>query len=505
MDRGFLRTRSISKSFSGTVALDDVDFELGQGEVHALVGENGAGKSTLIKILSGIHRADKGEIYLNGEQVEISDPLTAQRLGIAAIYQEPTVFPELSIAENVFMGHHACNRINRRIDWANMYQKTRGLLHSLDVNLDPRTKLKQLSAAEQQLIEIVKALSLDSKILIMDEPSSSLTHKEIEKLFETIRHLKEQKTSIIFISHRLEEAFEIADRITILRDGRYIGTRDVSPNLSIEEIIRMMVGRELTEMFPKKDVKLGSTVLKIEGLSKEGQVYNIGFELRKGEILGFAGLIGAGRTKLARLIFGLETPNSGRIYIDGKEVEINNPWTALKQGIAFVPEDRQAQGLVLPMNITHNITLPVLDRFSKRGWVNQQRERRNAKEYADMLNIKAHGLWEPVMKLSGGNQQKVVLAKWLATNPKILILDEPTRGVDVGAKVAVHEFVSQLASRGVAIIMMSSELPEILGMSDRVMVMFEGRIVQEFAREEVTQDKILAAAVGMTESEERAG
>lgn len=292
----------------------------------------------------------------------------------------------------------------------------------------------------------------------------------------------------------------------MLRDGRYIGTRDISRNsVTIDEVIRMMVGRELTEMFPREDVEIGPVILRAENLTKKGQLYDISFEVRKGEILGFSGLVGSGRTELARLIFGLDKPDSGQICIDGKEVRINNPWTALKYGIACVPEDRQDQGLVLPMDIIQNIALPVMDRFSKMGWVNHQKERENAKYYADLLDIKAHGLWEQVMKLSGGNQQKVVLAKWLATDPKILILDEPTRGVDVGAKVAVHEFVSELASRGVAIIMISSELPEILGMSDRVMVMFEGRIVAEFSREDVTQDKVLAAAVGMTVGEQKVG
>lgn len=499
MGRDFLQARRISKSFSGTVALDNVDFELKEGEVHALVGENGAGKSTLIKILSGIHKADQGDIYLDGKQVEIPDPLSAKRLGIAAIYQEPAVFPELSIAENVFMGHQECNRLTRRIDWGKMYSQTQRLLDSLGVKLDPKAKLKQLSAAEQQLIEIVKALSLNSRILIMDEPTSSLTLKEIEKLFETIRRLKEQGTSIVFISHRLEEAFEIADRITVLRDGRYIGTRSISQDsVSIDQIIKMMVGRELTEMFPKKEAKIGSEILRVENLAQQGHLHDVSFELKRGEILGFSGLVGAGRTELAKVIFGLGTPDSGRIYVDGKEVRISNPWTALEYGIAYVPEDRQAEGLILPMNITHNITLPVMGRFSKMGWVDQDGETKNAKQYADILTIKARGLWEQVAKLSGGNQQKVVLAKWLATNPKVLILDEPTRGIDVGAKVSVHEFVSELAAQGVGIIMISSELPEILGMSDRVMVMFEGRIVAEFSREEVTQDKVLSAAVGMT-------
>lgn len=332
----------------------------------------------------------------------------------------------------------------------------------------------------------------------MDEPTSSLTLKEIERLFTTIERLKEQGTSIVFISHRLEEAFEIADRITVLRDGRYIGTKDIyGDEVSVDDIIRMMVGRELTELFPKKQVKIGSPVLRVDHLAKGSQLYDINFRLNKGEILGFFGLVGAGRTELARVIFGLEKTDRGSIYLDEQEVKIDNPWTALEHGIAYVPEDRQAQGLVLPMSITHNITLPVVDKFSTMSWINEYKETAEAKRYADILQVKAYGLWEQVAKLSGGNQQKVVLAKWLATNPKILILDEPTRGIDVGAKVAVHEFVGKLVSRGVAIIMISSELPEVLAMSDRVMVMFEGRIVDEFSREDATQDRVLSAAVGM--------
>ena len=501
-----LQVEGVSKSFAGTVALDNVNFELKEGEVHALVGENGAGKSTLIKILSGVLKPDKGEIYFRGNQVRLSDPLAAQRLGVAAIYQEPTIFPELSIAENVFMGHQVADRLTRRIDWRTVYGETKRLLDSLDVKLDPKTQVKRLSAAEKQLVEIVKALSLNSKVLIMDEPTSSLTHKEIDQLFSTIGRLKKQGTSVIFISHRLEEAFRIADRITVLRDGHYIGTRSISDqSTSVEEIIRMMVGRELAELFPKKKVEIGPPILRVEGLTKEGQVSDISFELRRGEILGFSGLVGAGRTEVARLIFGLEKPDAGRIYIDGQEVTIDSPWTALKYGIAYVPEDRQAQGLVLPMSITHNITLTVLDRFSKMGWVDDGGEIAAAKRYADILRVKAYGLWEHVSQLSGGNQQKVVLAKWLATDPRILILDEPTRGVDVGAKASVHEFVGELASRGIGIIMVSSELPEILGMSDRVMVMYEGRIVEELSREDATQDRVLSAAVGMTvDNEQRA-
>jgi len=505
LGENILRLENITKIFPGTVALDRVRFELDKGEVHALVGENGAGKSTLIKIISGIHHADSGQIYLDGEPVSITNPLMAQQHGIAAIYQEPTIFPDLSVAENVFMGHQEYNPISRLINWRKVYEETEQLLKSLGVDLNPRMMVKNLSTAKQQMVEIVKALSVKSRILIMDEPTSALTLREVKDLFDIIRRLKESGTSIIFISHRLEEAFEIADRITVLRDGRYVGTRNIS-DATVDEVIKMMVGRTLSDMFPKVDVEVGETILKVEGLTKEDQFYDISFELRKGEILGFSGLVGAGRTELARVIFGLEKPDSGKIFVNGKEVRISNPNLAMKYGIAYLPEDRQAQGLILPMDITKNITLPILDKFTKVSWVNEKKEIEDAKKYADMLKIKTPGLWQKVMQLSGGNQQKVVIAKWLATNPRILILDEPTRGIDVGTKTSVHEFMSELISRGIGIMMISSELPEILGMSDRIIVMCEGKITGEFMREEATQDKVLAAAVGMaTDHENKIG
>ena len=496
LGENILRLENITKTFPGTLALDRVRFELDKGEVHALVGENGAGKSTLIKIISGIHHADSGEIYLDGKPVSITTPLVAQQHGIAAIYQEPTIFSDLSVAENVFMGHQEYNPISRRINWRKVYEETEQLFKSLGMDLNPRITVKNLSTAKQQMVEIVKALSAKSRILIMDEPTSALTLHEVEELFDIIRRLKESGTSIIFISHRLEESFEIADKVTVLRDGHYIDTRNIS-DTTVDGVVKMMVGRTLSDMFPKADVEIGETILKVEGLTRENQFYDISFELRKGEILGFSGLVGAGRTELARAIFGLEKPDSGKIFVNGKEVHISNPVKALDYGIAYLPEDRQTQGLVLPMNITQNITLPILSQFTKLSWINRKKEIKEAKKYADTLNIRAPGLWQKVMQLSGGNQQRVVLAKWLATNPKILMLDEPTRGIDVGAKASVHEFMSELASQGMAIALISSELPEVLGMSDKIIVMCEGRVTAEFMREEATQDKVLAAAVGV--------
>lgn len=497
MDKKILRLENITKTFPGTLALDKVNFDLNAGEVHALVGENGAGKSTLIKIISGIYQPDSGSIYLNGNLVNLKNSLFAQKHGIAAIYQEPTIFPDLSVAENVYMGHQECSPITRRINWKKMYDNTGQLLESLEVKLDPRTRVRNLSAAEQQLVEIVKALSLNSQILIMDEPTSALTLNEVKDLFEIIKRLKSSGTSIIFISHRIEETFEIADRVTVLRDGHYIGTNNIS-TVTVEGLIRMMVGRTLSELFPKRFVERGEPILKVEALNKERQFHDITFELHKGEILGFSGLIGAGRSELARAIFGLESPDSGKIFVNGEQVHVRNPRMTMKHGVAYLPEDRQHQGLILQMNITNNITLPILDQFIKMGLVDTGKEARVAKKYADMLDVRASGLWKKVMQLSGGNQQKVVLAKWLATNPQILILDEPTKGIDVGAKASVHRFMSELASQGIGIMMISSELPEILGMSDRIIVMCEGRITGKFTREEASQDKILSAAVGIS-------
>ena len=497
MGKKILRLENITKNFPGTLALDKVNFDLEAGEIHAIVGENGAGKSTLIKIISGIYQSDSGSIYLNGNLVNFKNTLFAQKHGIAAIYQEPTIFPDLSVAENIYMGHQECSPITKRLNWKKMYNHVEQLLESLELKLDPRTIVRNLSAAEQQLIEIVKALSLNSQILIMDEPTSSLTLNEVKGLFKIIKHLKSSGTSIIFISHRIEEIFEIADRVTVFRDGHYIGTNNIS-TVTVDDLIKMMIGRTLSELFPKKFAERGEPILKVEAFSKEKQFHDITFKLHKGEILGFYGLVGAGRSELARALFGLESPDSGKIFVNGEQVHVYNPRMTMKHGVAYLPEDRQHQGLVLQMNITNNITLPILDQFIKMGLVDTGKEIRVAKKYADMLDVRASGLWKKVMQLSGGNQQKVVLAKWLATNPQILILDEPTRGIDVGAKSSVHKFMSELASQGIGIMMISSELPEILGMSDRIIVMCEGRITGEFTREEASQEKLLSAAVGIS-------
>ncbi|HIC88564.1 MAG TPA: sugar ABC transporter ATP-binding protein, partial [Anaerolineae bacterium] len=394
-------------------------------------------------------------------------------------------------------GHQPIDPITRRIHWRQMYSEATQLLNSLGVNLDPHTRVRGLSVADQQMVEIAKALSFNARVLIMDEPTSALTLREVTELFRITRRLREAGTAIVFISHRLEEAFELADRITVLRDGHYVGTRDVS-EATPDDVIHMMVGRTLGDIFPKQDVKPGEVMLRVENLTKEGLFYDVSFELHRGEILGLAGLVGAGRTNVARAIFGVEPASQGKVWLDGQEVHIHNPQDALALGIAYVPEDRQQQGLVPPMSVTHNITLPILSEFTRLNWIDSDAEQQRAQEFVERLEIRAAGLWQKVRELSGGNQQKVVLAKWLAARPRILILDEPTRGIDVGTKAAVHQLMSTLASQGLAILMISSELPEILGMSDRILVMHEGRIAGRFTRAEATQEKILAAAMGMS-------
>ena len=488
-----LELQGIKKSFPGVLALDGVDFDLRPGEVHALVGENGAGKSTLIKVITGVHQPDAGEIRFQGQPVIFANPLIAQQHGIAAIYQEPTLFPDLDVAENIFMGRQPLQSVTRRIAWRQMYEEAGKLLRSLGMNLDPHTKVRGLSFADQQMVEIAKALSVNAQVLVMDEPTSALTLREVANLFRIARQLRDAGTAIVFISHRLEEAFELADRVTVLRDGHHVGTRmvhDVTP----DEVIHMMVGRTLDNMFPKQEVQRGEVMLRVEGLTKEGLFHDVSFELHRGEILGLAGLVGAGRSEVAHAIFGVEPADRGTIWLNGREAHIRSPKDALALGIAYLPEDRQQHGLVLPMNITQNVTLPILREFARLGWVDQVAEEQKAREFADRLDVRAAGLWQRVRELSGGNQQKVVLAKWLAARPQSLILDEPTRGIDVGTKAAVHQLMSTLAAQGFAILMISSELPEILGMSDRIVVMYEGRVTGRFTRAEATQEKIMAAA-----------
>ncbi|MEW5959296.1 MAG: sugar ABC transporter ATP-binding protein [Chloroflexota bacterium] len=497
MSDPILRMSNISKNFAGVQALRGVDFDLYPGEVHAILGENGAGKSTLIKIITGVHQPNGGEIFLRGQPVHFADPLESRQHGIAAIYQEPSLFPDLDIAENIFVGRQPM-RGGRQIAWGQMYGQAGELLDSLGVELNPRTRARDLSVAQQQMVEIARALSVHAKILIMDEPTSSLTLAEVADLFRIARQLREGGTAIVFISHRLEDLFELADRVTVLRDGQYVGTK-LMAGVTTEELIRMMVGRTLADLFPKQAVEAGEVALKVEGLSREGVFADVSFELRQGEILGMAGLVGAGRTDVARTIFGIAPATSGAIRINGQVVKIADPQQAMNLGLAYVPEDRQHHGLILRMNISHNITLPILSAYARAGWVNTSRELQSAQQSAAQMEVKAASIWQKARELSGGNQQKVVLAKWLATRPRILILDEPTRGIDVGTKAAVHGLMSELAAQGMAILMISSELPEILGMSDRIIVMREGRVTGQFSRAEATQEKIMLAATQAVE------
>ena len=484
----------IAKHFGGVQALRGVDFSLFPGEVHALVGENGAGKSTLVKILAGIYRQDAGIVKVGGEVVELRSPAQAQALGIAVVQQEPMLFPDLDVAENVFMGRHPRDNFGR-VDWKRMHREVDQLLASLDVSLSSHAPVQGLSVAEQQLVEIAKALSLQARVLVLDEPTAALSGHEVEELFAIVKQLRERGVAILFVSHRLEEVFTIADRLTVFRDGTHIITAPVS-EMTTEEIIKHMVGRELSNLFPKGEAEIGEVVLEVRHLTRPGVFADVSFQLRRGEILGFAGLVGAGRTEVARVLFGIDRAESGETWLKGRQVRIRSPQQAMDYGIAYVPEDRHQHGLIMDFSIAANVTLTILSQVSRLGLVNPRRERKIAGEYSSQLHVHSAGMEQLVNALSGGNQQKVVLSKWLATKPSVLILDEPTRGIDVGAKAEVHRIISDLAARGLAIILISSELPEVLAMADRVIVLHEGRITGTFAHSEATQERVMFAATG---------
>lgn len=490
--------RGIRKAFPGVQALQDVRFEVRAGEVHALVGENGAGKSTLMRILGGVHQRDGGEILLRGRHVEIPSPTQARRLGISIIHQELNQVPGLSVAENIFLGREP-RRPGGFIDWAAMHAQAHRLLEDLGLPIDPKRRLGSLTVAEQQLVEIAKALSVEAELVIMDEPTAALTVEETERLFRFIRDLRARGVAIVYITHRLEEIFSIADRVTVLRDGQYIGTYPIGA-LTMDELIRLMVGRQLTEKYPKEPVAAGAVVLEVRGLTARGQFSGIDFTLRRGEILGVAGLIGSGKTAVARAIFGALPLEAGEILLDGRPVAIHNPADAIALGIGLVTEDRKRLGLVLGMSVGANITLPVLPELETGGFIHQRKERGLIREAIRELRMAVASPEQPARNLSGGTQQKVVVAKWLQARAKVLLLAEPTRGIDVGAKVEMYRLMVDLAKRGVGIVMISSELPEILGMSDRVLVMHEGRITGEFQASEATQEAILASATGRVHS-----
>ena len=495
MGNCILELIDIEKSFPGVKALDKVNFKIKTGEVHALIGENGAGKSTIVKILTGVYQPDSGKILFNNKKIHFKSPLASQKIGISAIHQEATMFLELSVTENIFMAHQIKNNKTRLLDWKAMKKKAKELLEKLEMDIDPDIKVKNLSIAQRHLVEIAKALSFDVKVIIMDEPTSSLTLKEVKDLYKIIRQLKNEGKAIVFISHKFQEIFEIADYFTVLRDGCYIGEGKVK-EINIDDIVTMMVGRSLKNLFPKTTVKQGESILKVENLTSTGIFNDINFELHKGEILGFFGLVGSGRSEIMRAIFGIDKFTSGKIYINNKKIQIKNAKFAMKKRIAFVPEDRQLQGAIIKMSISNNITLPIIDKISFKKILNKKKEKEITQKYGKKLDVKASNWDQLVESLSGGNQQKVVLGKWLATNPSILILDEPTKGIDVSTKADVHKFTGKLIKQGLAIILVSSELPEILGMSDNIIVTYDGKISAKFKRDEATENKIIKAATG---------
>ena len=490
-----LTASSISKSFAGVHALKNVSFDLRAAEVHALIGENGAGKSTLIRILAGAVTPDSGTLAMDGRIIHHNDPLTAKSLGIAAIYQHPALFPDLTIAENIALGTEP-GGLWRRIDWRSRKRRATDLLDRVGAKISPDTLAADLRLPERQLVEIARALGAKAKVLILDEPTPPLTHREVQSLFQVIRDLRAHGIGLIYISHRLEEVLEIANRVTVLRDGTHIGTHEMS-DVNRESLIRMMVGRELSSVFPKRQVPIGDTRLVTRNLSSRAAgIRDVSISVRSGEILGIAGLAGSGRTQFMEVLFGLTPADGGQILLNGAPVRIDSPARAIELGIGHVPEDRRRHGLIMEMPIAANITLADLKDVSRRGWLDFRKEAALADKFVGRLSIKTASIQDSVDKLSGGNQQKVALGRWLATHPTVLILDEPTQGVDVGAKSEIHALLCDLAEQGLAILMISSELPEILGMSDRIAVMHAGAIAGVLERSEATQEKILALALG---------
>ncbi|MWA00986.1 ATP-binding cassette domain-containing protein [Actinomadura sp. LD22] len=489
---------NVSKSFGAVRALQGVTLELHAGEVHALAGENGAGKSTVVKTFAGVHRPDAGEVRVDGEPVVFNGPADAQAAGVAVIYQEPTLFPDLSVAENIFMGRQPRAGLGR-IDRRTVHAETAKLFERLGVALDPQQPARGLSIADQQVVEIAKAISRDARVLIMDEPTAALTGQEVARLFNVTRTLREQGCAILFISHRLEEIFEICQRVTTLRDGTYIGTDKVE-DLTADDLVRRMVGRDLDALYPKQDVTPGEVALKVSRLTREGAFTDVSFQVRRGEIVALAGLVGAGRSEVARAIFGVDRWDAGDVEVAGRKLPPGSPTAAMSAGLALVPEDRRQQGLVMDMSIERNMGLTQLRSLRKetgRGpLISHKVERNRAADWALRLQLKYARLSDTVGVLSGGNQQKVVLAKWLATEPTVLIVDEPTRGIDVGTKAEVHRLLSELAAQDLAVLMISSDLPEVIGMADRVLVMHEGRLTAEIARADATEESVMAAATG---------
>ena len=487
-----LELSRIAKAFGAVIALTNGTLALRGGSIHALVGENGAGKSTLVKIMAGLYQRDAGEFRLEGESVDFRSTAEAKAAGMAVIYQEPTLFPDLSVTENIFMGRQPTRGLGM-IDRGAMRSEALALFERLGVRMDPDRPTLGLSIADQQLIEIAKAISLDAKVLIMDEPTAALSGVEVERLFAVARSLRDEGRAILFISHRFEEVFDLCDTVTVMRDGAYIATNPIA-DTTVDEIVRQMVGRDVTTLFPKEEAEIGDEVLVVEGLTQPGVFHDVSFSVRSGEIVALAGLVGAGRSEIARAVFGVDPYQSGTVTVGGEPLAKRNPSKAMAAGIALVPEDRRQQGLVIGSSVARNATLAIRRALAKLGFLTSGAENAAAQIWASRLEVKTSALDTEVGTLSGGNQQKVVLAKWLASDPRILFVDEPTRGIDVGTKAEVHRLLSQLAGRGMAIVMISSELPEVLGMADRVLVVREGRITADIPRSDATAENVMFAA-----------
>ena len=491
-----LSLKGISKTFPGVRALENVQLDLWPGKVTALIGENGAGKSTLVKVMTGIYQPDGGEIRYKEIPIHLPHPESAHKVGITAIHQETVLFDELSVTENIFVGQYLYKGLLKKLDWPAMHQKAQAILQRLEVQIDPRAILKTLSIAQRHMVAIARALSFEAQVVILDEPTAALSQHEILEFYQIVERLKEEGKAILFISHKFDEIFELADHYTILRDGVFVKAGSIH-DITEEQMVAMMVGRTITQTYPKIACTPGDTVLEVKNLCHPTEFANINFSLRKGEILGFYGLVGAGRTELMQALSGVSRPSSGEIILKGKAMQFHQPADAIQAGIVCVPEERQKQGAIIAMPIAQNISLPQLGKLNPRGVLNDAREWKLADEYATRLQVKAFSWKQAVETLSGGNQQKVVIGKWLATHPDVIILDEPTKGIDIGSKAAVHQFMSELVGQGLAVIMVSSELPEVMGMADRIIVMHEGLMVAEYQAGEATAEKIVSAASGV--------
>lgn len=497
-DTPLLSLEAICKSFPGVKALDHVDLDLYPGQVTALIGENGAGKSTLVKILTGIYQADSGALFIGGQKTTLTTAQHAAQMGITAIHQETVLFDDLSVAENIFLGHAPKTRVGL-IDVTHQRVEAQKILREIGAQIDPDTRLRDLGIASKHLVAIARALSIEARVVIMDEPTAALSHREIQELYALVAQLKAQGKAILFISHKFDEIFQIADRYSVFRDGALVASgliKDTEENA----LVKMMVGREIDHIFPKRTKNLRAEILRVTGYNHPTEFEGIEFTLHRGEILGFYGLVGAGRSEFMQALFGITKPAKGTVKIDGEEKTIRSPADAVRAGIVYVPEDRGTQGTIRPMPIFQNVTLPSLNTTSHNGFVQLANEFALAREYTERLDLRAASLDTPVENLSGGNQQKVVIAKWLATQPKVIILDEPTKGIDIGSKAAVHEFMAELATQGLAVIMVSSEIPEIIGMSDRVIVMREGRMVAHLSGDDVTPETLVRHAAGIAEA-----